>query len=150
VEDPSSRSRLGTFNGQRPVRESLIGNGAGTPPVSRFLYRPHFRRIKSESQELNQGNAWHCDASWVTKSGAVEMFEIIIADNPDACRTEAEIADESGNRIAIMYEDSDGWHTEIIDNQLEQSSSSFNTLIENAKEMLSHYVNRRGDMCRAN
>src|SRR5260370_34758009 len=38
--DPSPRLRLGTFNGRRPARESLIGNGAGTPPVSRFLYRP--------------------------------------------------------------------------------------------------------------
>jgi len=73
------------------------------------------------------------------------MFETIIAANPDACRTEAEIADESGNRVTIVYEDSDGWHTEIIDDQLEQSSSSFNALIENAKKVLSHYVNRRGD-----
>jgi hypothetical protein len=36
------------------------------------------------------------------------MFEIIIAGNPDACRTEAEITDESGNRV--VYEDSNGWH----------------------------------------
>src|SRR6267378_2239622 len=49
--DPSPRLRLGTFNGRRPTRESLIGNGSGAPPVSRFLYRPHYRRIKSESQE---------------------------------------------------------------------------------------------------
>src|SRR5689334_12635022 len=46
--DPSPRSRLGTFNGRRPTRESLIGNGGGAPPVSRFLYRPHYRRRKSE------------------------------------------------------------------------------------------------------
>src|SRR5260370_35991102 len=37
--DPSPRLRLGTFNGRRPSRESLIGNGGGAPPVSRFLYR---------------------------------------------------------------------------------------------------------------
>src|SRR5437879_5612663 len=36
--DPSPRLRLGTFNGWRLTRESLIGNGAGAPPVSRFLY----------------------------------------------------------------------------------------------------------------
>src|SRR6266852_8565175 len=48
--DPSPRLRLGTFNGWRPSRESLDGNGAGAPPVSRFLYRPHYRRTKSESQ----------------------------------------------------------------------------------------------------
>src|SRR5260370_18775530 len=38
--DPSPRLRLGTFNGRWPARESLIGNGADAPPVSRFLYRP--------------------------------------------------------------------------------------------------------------
>src|SRR5882762_11004569 len=38
--DPSPRLRLGTFNGRRPTRESLIGNGGSAPPVSRFLYRP--------------------------------------------------------------------------------------------------------------
>src|SRR5216684_9265552 len=38
--DPSPRLRLGTFNGRRPSRESLVGNGGGAPPVSRFLYRP--------------------------------------------------------------------------------------------------------------
>src|SRR5258708_1587759 len=38
--DPSPRLRLGTFNGRRPTRESLVGNGGGAPPVSRFLYRP--------------------------------------------------------------------------------------------------------------
>ena len=73
------------------------------------------------------------------------MFEIIIAGNPDACRTEAEITDEWGNRVAIVYEDSNGWKTEFLDDRIEQSSTSFNALIENAKEMLSRYVNRRGD-----
>src|SRR6266853_6722686 len=59
--DPSPRLRLGTFNGRRPTRESLVGNGAGTPPVSRFLYRPHCRRIKSESQEyLSLGSDSMC------------------------------------------------------------------------------------------
>src|SRR2546430_8905000 len=52
--DPSPRLRLGTFNGRRPTRESLIGNGGGAPPVSRFLYRPHYRRIKSESQDYSK------------------------------------------------------------------------------------------------
>ncbi len=66
------------------------------------------------------------------------MFETTIAANPDACRTEAEIADESGNRVAIVYEDSEGWHTEICDDRIEPSSTSF-------KAVLSHYVNRRGN-----
>jgi hypothetical protein len=73
------------------------------------------------------------------------MFEIIIAGNVDACRTDAEIADERGKRVAIVYEDADGWHTEVIEAGLQQSSSDFKSLIENAKETLSHYVNRRGE-----
>src|ERR1700686_3221806 len=52
--DPSPRLRLGTFNGRRPSRESLVGNGAGTPPVSRFLYHPQCRRTKSESQGFSE------------------------------------------------------------------------------------------------
>jgi len=31
--DPSPRLRLGTFNGRRPTRESLIGNGGGGATV---------------------------------------------------------------------------------------------------------------------
>jgi hypothetical protein len=73
------------------------------------------------------------------------MFEIIIAGNLDAYRTEAEIADDAGVRVAIVYEGPDGWHTEILDRRQELSSSAFNALIENAKETLSHYVNRRGE-----
>jgi hypothetical protein len=73
------------------------------------------------------------------------MFETVIAANPDACRTEAEITDESGNRVAIVYEDSDGWHTEVLDDRVEQAPANFNALIANVKEVLSHYVNRRGD-----
>jgi len=43
---PLTRLRLGTFNGAAAVLlaqqalESLIGNGVGAPPVSRFLYPP--------------------------------------------------------------------------------------------------------------
>jgi hypothetical protein len=73
------------------------------------------------------------------------MFETIIIGNPETCRTEAEIADESGNRVAIVYEDSNGWHTEIFGDWVKQAPSNFNTLIDRAREVLSHYVNRRGD-----
>src|SRR5260370_29125788 len=38
--DPSPRLRLGTFKRRPPTPESLICNGAGTPPLFRFLYRP--------------------------------------------------------------------------------------------------------------
>jgi hypothetical protein len=73
------------------------------------------------------------------------MLETIIVGNADTSRTEAEIADESGNTVAIVYEDSDGWHTDLTDPQIEQAASNFTALIESAKEKLSHYVNRRGD-----
>ena len=73
------------------------------------------------------------------------MFETIIAGNLECCRTEAEIADESGNRVAIVYEDSEGWHTQVVDARVEQPTATFSELIENAKEVLSHYVNRRGE-----
>ncbi len=73
------------------------------------------------------------------------MFETIIAANPDVCRTQAEVADETGNRVAIVCEDSEGWHAEILDDRVEQASTSFNAIIENAKKVLSHYVNRRGN-----
>src|SRR6267154_3488336 len=84
---------------------------------------------------------WDC----TVRSGADEMFETIIVGNVDTGRTEAEIADETGNRLAVVYEDSNGWHTEILDDRIEQISPSFDALIENAKDVLSHYVNRRGD-----
>ena len=73
------------------------------------------------------------------------MFETIIIGNPETCRAEAEIPDESGSRVVIVYEDSSGWHTEIFGDWAKQAPSSFNTLIDSAREVLSHYVNRRGD-----
>src|SRR6266436_10017349 len=55
--DPSPRLRLGTFNGRRPTRESLIGNGGGAPPVSRFLYRPAlWANKKRKSREILLGS----------------------------------------------------------------------------------------------
>jgi hypothetical protein len=63
--DPSPRLRLGIFNGRQPARESLgrqwsrlplypASCFAGRGAVSRFLYRPHYRRTKSESQEVSK------------------------------------------------------------------------------------------------
>ena len=66
--DPSPRLRLGIFNGRQPARESLGRQWsrlplypapcfAGCGAVSRFLYRLHYRRIKSESQEHSSGGS---------------------------------------------------------------------------------------------
>jgi hypothetical protein len=73
------------------------------------------------------------------------MFETIIIGNSETCRTEAEISDKSGSRLAIVYEDRNGWHTEVLGDWVNQVPSSFDTLIEDAKERLSHYLNRRGE-----
>jgi hypothetical protein len=78
-------------------------------------------------------------------SGASKMFETVIVGNVDTCRTEAEISDETGMRLAIVYENLDGWHTEVADPRQDLSMSALNALVENAKEVLSHYVNRRGE-----
>jgi len=73
-----------------------------------------------------------------------EIYEIIIAGNVEMLRTDAEIAEESGRRIAIVYEGADGWHTETLDGRVEESQT-FLAAIEAARDKLSHYVNRRGE-----
>jgi len=73
------------------------------------------------------------------------VFETIIIGNPESCRTEAEISDKSGRWLALVYEDANGWHTEVLGDWVKQVPHSFDTIIEDAKERLSHYVNRRGE-----
>ena len=73
------------------------------------------------------------------------MFETVIVGNVDTCRTEAEIADETGVRVAIVYEGLDGWHMELVDRRQGLPITEFDALVENAKEVLSHLVNRRGE-----
>lgn len=60
-------------------------------------------------------------------------------------RTEAEITDSQGIVLAVVYEASDGWHTDTLVEQLNQAATDFQNAVENAKESLSHYVNRRGE-----
>lgn len=73
------------------------------------------------------------------------MYRMTIVGNLGQCRTEAEISDESGNTLAIVFEDSGGWHTNILDRKLQLSPSDLNEAIGNAKVSLIHYVNRRGE-----
>jgi hypothetical protein len=73
------------------------------------------------------------------------MYSVTIFGNLEQCRTEAEISDGSGTKLAIVYEDSDGWHTDILDSKLIQVADDLKTAIGNAKEALSHYLNRRGE-----
>jgi len=72
------------------------------------------------------------------------MYEIIIAGNVEMLRTDAEIAEVSGRRIAIVYEDANGWHTEVLDGGVEESPT-FLATIRTARDKLAHYVNRKGE-----
>jgi predicted phosphoribosyltransferase len=73
------------------------------------------------------------------------VYSVTIIGNVEQCRTEAEITDSQGAVTAIVYETSDGWHTDVFVEQLNQAATDFQTAVENAKESLSHYVNRRGE-----
>jgi hypothetical protein len=63
------------------------------------------------------------------------VFETIIIGNPESCRTEAEISDKSGRRLALVYEDANGWHTEVLGDWVKQGPHSFDTIIEDAKAL---------------
>lgn len=73
------------------------------------------------------------------------MYSVTILGNVEQCRTEAEISNSEGTVLAVVYEASDGWHTDILGERLNQAAVDFQTAVENAKENLSHYVNRRGE-----
>ena len=73
------------------------------------------------------------------------MYSVTILGNVEQCRTEAEISDSEGAVLAVVYETSDGWHTDVFVEQLNQTATDFHSAVENAKENLSHYVNRRGE-----
>ncbi len=84
--DPSPRLRLGIFNGRQPARESLGRQWSRLPlypascfpgrgAVSRFLYRPHYRRTKSESQgvsKLGSGPRNTGGAEWISRRKSID------------------------------------------------------------------------------
>ena len=72
------------------------------------------------------------------------MLRGVIAGNIEKCRTEAEIWDESENRLAVIYEDLNGWQLELSDGQFDRESPEFKTLIQGLKQELSGFVNRKG------
>ena len=73
------------------------------------------------------------------------MHSITIAGNLESCRTEAEISDATAAVVAVVYEGLDGWHTVARDEHLNQIDADFKSTVGVAMEMLSHYVNRRGE-----
>jgi hypothetical protein len=72
------------------------------------------------------------------------VYSVTIIGNVEQCRTEAEISDGEGTRLSVVYETSNGWHTDLLVEQVNRTLD-FQTAVEHAKEKLSHYVNRRGE-----
>lgn len=77
-------------------------------------------------------------------SSSAETFSKVLAGNVEDCRLEAEILDQAGNLVAVLYEDQTGWHLNALDKNRvdEQIPSAFITRLQ--RELV-HYVNRRGD-----
>jgi hypothetical protein len=74
----------------------------------------------------------------------LDTYSVTILGNVEECRTEAEIS-RDGRVVAIVYESSDGWHTEVVGAHLTQSECDLEQAVEGARETLSHYVNRLGN-----
>ena len=73
----------------------------------------------------------------------VAFQSVTILGNVEECRTEAEIS-RDGQIVAIVYEASHGWHTQIVDSHLTPTQSEFDVALETARKKLSQYANRRG------
>ncbi len=71
------------------------------------------------------------------------MFSRAFLGNVEACRTEAEITDEWGRLVAVLYEDETGWHCERTAEPMEEARA-LEEFVETVKADLSHYVNRCG------
>jgi len=72
------------------------------------------------------------------------MFSRIIIGNVDHCRTECEISDEAAVTVAVVHEDREGWHVNVLRPPMDKELETFNAAVEAAKQSLSHYVNRMG------
>jgi hypothetical protein len=68
------------------------------------------------------------------------MFSRIILGNVDHCRTECEISDEAAATVAVVYEDPEGWHVNVMRRPTGEELEAFNAAVEAAKQSLSHYV----------
>lgn len=77
-------------------------------------------------------------------SEQLDSYSITILGNVEECRTEAEVS-RDGRVVAIVYESSDGWHTEIVGEELTPPESDLEEAVDGARRTLSHYVNRLGN-----
>jgi hypothetical protein len=76
----------------------------------------------------------------------VDAYSVTILGNVEECRTEAEISrDGDKSPVAVVYEASDGWHKDVLNNHVDQADRDFKNAVDIATERLSHYVNRRGE-----
>ncbi len=73
------------------------------------------------------------------------MFSKVTLGNADTGRTEVEISDDSGTTIAVLYENQVGFQIQILHSAGETLSDDFASFVQQAKEDLAHYVNRRGE-----
>jgi hypothetical protein len=49
------------------------------------------------------------------------------------------LADSEGLVLAVVYEASDGWHTDVLDDHLNQADTDFKNTVDLAIERLSHW-----------
>lgn len=73
----------------------------------------------------------------------MSAYSVTILANVEDCRTEAEVTC-AGQLVAVVYQESAGWHTKITENKLTQPPSDFDAAVTAAQQALSHYVNRLG------
>lgn len=71
-------------------------------------------------------------------------FELLIVGNVRSNRTEAEISDAAGSLVAVVFEDADGWQTELLATEAD-SVDDLAEPIARARERLVQYPNRRGE-----
>jgi len=72
------------------------------------------------------------------------VFSTTVFTNLDERRTECEISDDS-SVVAFVYEGRDGWHVNRLRSIGADQSQALDVSIREAKERLSHYVNRFGE-----
>ena len=73
------------------------------------------------------------------------MLSLTMSGNPQARRAEAEILDGTGNSLALIYEDSNGWHVEESTVQFDRDSEEYKIVLQGVKQELSKYTNRKGE-----
>jgi len=69
------------------------------------------------------------------------MLDYVLVGNIENCRLEAEVSNDRGEVIAVIYEDPFGWRVEEIETSPGKIPSEF---VEHVKAKMQRYVNRIG------